>query len=328
MLALALVTAAPADQERENLSCSLMSSSALDEVLYVISIDGSERASQSRHQHLSTPTSSLAGASRAGLTGHDAFSLTYTVDWPLNIVFSRKTMTKYRWLFRHLFLYKLAERDLCSAWGSHQETKALKNHPALALDFALRARMLHFVHSLQHYLVMDVIENCWHTFQENIRSVKTVEEVLRILDKFLDTCIKLFVINDPNLLKMLTRAINTSRNFAKYIQSKTAIFLFGNSSPEGTTREGELGEEYAGVPTIRAKRLARLQLGTLAAALAAEPKHRETVDKYEAEFDHQVSLLLESLRTFCKGGGDPHLLALCAQLDFNKFYTGRTEAEA
>ena len=33
-------------------------------------------------------------------------------------------------------------------------------------------------------------------------------------------CIKLFVLNDPNLLKMLSRAINTSRNFAKYIQVK------------------------------------------------------------------------------------------------------------
>jgi len=65
---------------------------------------------------------------------------------------------------------------------------------------------------------------------------------------------------------------NFSITIVFFSQSKTAIFLFGNSSPEGTTREGELGEEYAGVPTIRAKRLARLQLGTLAAALAAEPK--------------------------------------------------------
>ena len=55
-------------------------------------------------------------------------------------------------------------------------------------------------------------------------------------------------------------------------QSKTAMFLFGNSSPDGTTREGALGEEYAGVPTIRAKRLARQQLAPLAAALSAEPK--------------------------------------------------------
>ena len=50
------------------------------------------------------------------------------------------------------------------------------------------------------------------------------------------------------------------------------MFLFNNERPDGTTREGNLGEEYAGVPTIRAKRLARLQLGALAAALSAEPK--------------------------------------------------------
>lgn len=275
MLALALITAAPSDQERENMTCNLLQSTALDEVLYVISIDGSDRAAKGRQQ-LSSSTTSLSstagGAALGGLTGHDVFTLAYKVEWPVNIVFSRKTMTKYRWLFRHLFLYKLAERDLCSAWGAHQQTAALKKHPALALDFALRARMLHFVQSLQHYLVMDVIENCWHAFQESIRSVKTVEDVLRIHDKFLDTCIKLFVLNDPNLLKMLTRAINTSRNFAKYIETKTALFLFGNSSPDGTTREGDLGEEYAGVPTIRAKRLARQQLSALAVALSAEPK--------------------------------------------------------
>ena len=53
------------------------------------------------------------------------------------------------------------------------------------------------------------------------------------------------------------------------------MFLFGDS--EGATKEGDLGDEYAGVPTIRAKRLARLQLGTLAAALAEEPKVRAVV---------------------------------------------------
>jgi len=40
----------------------------------------------------------------------------------------------------HILLgVQLAERELCSAWGTHQQTKALKNHPALALDFALRS---------------------------------------------------------------------------------------------------------------------------------------------------------------------------------------------
>lgn len=116
MLALALITAAPADQERDNVSCSLLQSSALDEVLYVISIDGSDRASKSRHQ-LASSTSSLSalgGGTSGGLTGYDAFTLSYKVDWPINIVFSRKTMTKYRWLFRHLFLYKVTMHQCAS----------------------------------------------------------------------------------------------------------------------------------------------------------------------------------------------------------------------
>jgi hypothetical protein len=37
--------------------------------------------------------------------------------------------------------------------------------------------MMHFIQSVQHYLVMDVIENSWHVFLENMRAVKTVEEV-------------------------------------------------------------------------------------------------------------------------------------------------------
>ena len=103
MLALALVTAASGDQERDNVSCSLVASSALEEVLYVISIDGSHRASKSRH----LSQAGAGGGTGGALTGYDAFTLTYKVDWPVNIVFSRKTMTKYRWLFRHLFLYKV-----------------------------------------------------------------------------------------------------------------------------------------------------------------------------------------------------------------------------
>lgn len=77
------------------------------------------------------------------------------------------------------------------------------------------------------------------------------------------------------------------------------MFLFGNSSPDGTTREGNLGEEYAGVPTIRAKRLARLQLGSLAAALSAEPKvldksQRQLISEsnWQKTYDCAIDLLL------------------------------------
>ncbi|EKX37814.1 hypothetical protein GUITHDRAFT_116122 [Guillardia theta CCMP2712] len=209
MLSLSLVTStANTDDYKDDLACQMMNCSALDEVLNVISIDGTDKGIKSK-----------ALEQTSILTGLETFALSYKVEWPLNIVFSRKTLTKYRWLFRHLFLYKTAERELNAAWVCHQGTKGFQVHHAFALDFSLRFRMLHFIQSLQHFLVNDVVENCWHSFKENMRQVKTVEDVLRIHDRFLDTCIKLFVLNDPHLLKLLTRSVATCTKFARYIKA-------------------------------------------------------------------------------------------------------------
>ena len=50
--------------------------------------------------------------------------------------------------------------------------------------------------------------------------------------------------------------------------------------------------------------------------------------KYEQDFDGKVFCLLEALRTYGRSGGDPHLLNLCAQLDFNKYYSDKEREQA
>jgi len=309
LLALSVVTSVSStDEFRDDLTCQLMPTSALDEVLKVISI--------------MDPNRKDAVEDAASLTGFEAFAIAYRVEWPLNIVLSNKARTKYRWLFRHLFQYKLAERELSGAWANHQGSKSFMHHAAarnaFALDIALRARMLHFVQSVQHYLVMDVIENCWHTFQENMRSVKTVEEVLTMHDKFLDSCITLFVMNDPALLKIMARTTSTCMKFARYIRSKTAALALQDED-RGTVE---------GVPALAAQRRTRARYAQLASDIATGARHRETVAKYEQDFDGKVFCLLEALRTYGRSGGDPHLLNLCAQLDFNKYYSDKEREQA
>mmetsp|Transcript_57133 Transcript_57133/g.130837 ORF Transcript_57133/g.130837 Transcript_57133/m.130837 type:complete len:293 (+) Transcript_57133:2-880(+) len=286
-----------------------MPCSALDEVIKVISITGKSDSKDAAED---------AGAS---LTGFEAFSLKYKVEWPLNIILHNGARTKYRWLFRHLFQYKLAERELSSAWASHQGSKAFIHQScarlAFALDIALRARMMHFIQSVQHYLVMDVIENCWHTFLENMRAVKTVEEVLTIHNKFLDSCVTLFMVKDPQLLKILARTLSTCMKFARYVKSKTAALVL----------EDKDRGNAEGVPAPDVQRKTRLRYAQLASDIASGEKHRETVAKYEIDFDNKVYTLLEALRTYGKSGGDPHLLNLCSQLDFNKYYTDKERAK-
>lgn len=62
------------------------------------------------------------------LSGLEAFSLDYTVKWPLSLVISRKCLFKYQMLFRHLFYCKHVERQLCATWSIHKVAKRLSLH--------------------------------------------------------------------------------------------------------------------------------------------------------------------------------------------------------
>lgn len=49
--------------------------------------------------------------------------LDYRVRWPVSLVMSRRAVTKYQLLFRHLFLTKYVEKRLHSTWADQQATK-------------------------------------------------------------------------------------------------------------------------------------------------------------------------------------------------------------
>lgn len=54
------------------------------------------------------------------LTGIEAFTLEYAVQWPISIVLSKKAMTKYELLFRHIFFIKHVERQIGITWRYQQ----------------------------------------------------------------------------------------------------------------------------------------------------------------------------------------------------------------
>ncbi len=54
------------------------------------------------------------------LLGIDCIMVTYRVTWPLSLVVSKRAITKYQLLFRHLFFTKHVERMLLHTWLDHQ----------------------------------------------------------------------------------------------------------------------------------------------------------------------------------------------------------------
>ncbi|CAN0417553.1 unnamed protein product, partial [Phaeothamnion confervicola] len=82
-----------------------------------------------------------------------AFMVSYRVKFPVSLVVSRRALTKYQLLFRHLFFGKHVERALCGTWLDHQATKELLVGGAMTATYRLRQRMLHFMQNLVYYMV-------------------------------------------------------------------------------------------------------------------------------------------------------------------------------
>ena len=116
-------------------------------------------------------------------------------------------MTKYQMLFRHLFKCKYLERCLGSAWL--EETKALGKNSRMLSESenrvivhlsALRGKMLHFIQQLTYFMFFEVIDPQWNSMEASIRDSKTIEELLKTHDDFLDTCLKECMLTNPKLI--------------------------------------------------------------------------------------------------------------------------------
>ena len=106
-----------ADQDpyKEDLSCQLLPYTLISQLLRVISV---------KHDRPGEPAVPVASLSHQGkVTGLEAFTLDYSVQWPLSLVLSKYAITKYQLLFRHLFHCKHLERLLALTWQTHQSTK-------------------------------------------------------------------------------------------------------------------------------------------------------------------------------------------------------------
>ncbi|CAK9146768.1 unnamed protein product [Ilex paraguariensis] len=128
------------------------------------------------------------------------------VQWPLSLVISRKTLTKYQLIFRFLFSCKHVNRQLCGAWQVHQGVRALDiQGTAISASSLLCRSMLKFINSLVHYLTFEVLEPNWHVMHNRLQTAKSIDEVIQHHDFFLEKCLRECLLLSPVLLKKVER---------------------------------------------------------------------------------------------------------------------------
>ena len=292
----------------------------------------------------------LAPSPSSSLHGFDSLTLGYAVGWPLSLVLSKKTLTKYQLMFRHLLTIRHTERLLHTTWRNHQAAKGMELGRAYHASFALRHRMLHLFHSLAYYMMAEVLEPAWHRLELALCGVATVDEVLKLHAGFLDGCLKACLLTNQSLLKSMQKLIVTARHYAEHAEltmnsgsaaSATAAAGWKRSDSDDEDsirprhrRTGSLEDASSGVdarhvqvaPSLqqRADAIAFNTRVTLAAI--ADSRHQATIAAHSRAFDDNLFALLTQLKAKSQQGSDAHFSNLYQRLDYNGWYQSYFQA--
>lgn len=284
------------------------------------------------------PVGKLSGPPLKGL---EAFTLSYQVRWPVTLVLSKKTLTKYELIFRHLFACKHVERMLCGCWVNHQSTKELDLRAAFAASYNLRHRMLHFIQNLVYYMMVEVLEPNWCQLEAQLRFVSTLDEVIQHHNAFLDRCLRECLLNNQQLLQLLSKIMATCVNFAEAIARFTNSFRIRAGGDATRARMEEelrargrddaaasrgVGSESDAAAAFR-NRKNRLDVeASHVGRIVAQDDYKRQIQRLEHDFDELLDEVMALLYERSVVQADHHLANLAQRMDFNGFYSQKPAA--
>ncbi|KAI9657133.1 MAG: hypothetical protein M1821_003299 [Bathelium mastoideum] len=263
------------------------------------------------------------------IVGFDALVLDYAVPFPLSLVVSRVTLTRYQLLFRYLLSLRHLETLLVNSWTDHTRVLSWRRksgNPKIELwkrkAWTLRARMLVFVQQLLYYCTAEVIEPNWQSLMSRLNPsddevgkdaltgaahprqvTRTVDELMQDHVDFLATCLQECMLTNSKLLRINSKVIATCTMFANF--TATLSRYLAAADPELAKPRG------ASEVTADTKHL----------STSSNPQYDPTrldkmieiLSKYEANFTRHLRILLEALN-YLAATETAVFMSLCARL--------------
>ncbi|EDO46105.1 predicted protein, partial [Nematostella vectensis] len=321
LLELALRTStANSDPFKDDLRVELLPYDLITQLFRILSVAYDSRGNPA-------PTESMSFDDLL-FSGLESFSFDYVVKWPVSLILSKKALTKYQMLFRHLFYAKHVERQLCSVWLSNKKAKQFQLQSAkwYASAFALRQRMLHFVQTFEHYMMFEVLEPNWHLMDKALQEVTNIDGVLEHHNDFLDRCLKDCMLTNPDLLKNVSKMMLVCVTFTNCMQRFTQSA--SADAPDDTPGQSPMNKK--GPPPDqeeKRKTASRAEADHLSQMISGEDFER-TVMNFDKNFSRHLLDLLEKLSHYSTTDCEHQMLNIIARLDHNGFYTAQLEKRA
>ncbi|XP_017087980.1 gamma-tubulin complex component 2 homolog isoform X2 [Drosophila bipectinata] len=258
---------------------------------------------------------------RLDLSGLECFAFTYEVKWPVSLVLNHIAISKYQMLFRQLFYCKHVERQLCKIWKENSIAKKFSPHAAelYRSAFTLRQRMMNAIQNLEYYMMIEIIEPNWHIFIEKMKKVENVDNVLRLHQDFLDSCLKNCMLTESSHLnRAIFKLCKICLKFCEFIQRSQRFFLDAElksmvcDSSDDSTDSSESDPECSHRPQVES-------------TLDPTDTFSERVKRFDLEFTGLLISFLKQINNMAKKNTADRFMNLVHRINFNAFYTDQMD---
>ncbi|XP_057828040.2 gamma-tubulin complex component 4 [Cryptomeria japonica] len=180
--------------------------------------------------------SNIYGNSTAGasLDGWDGIALEYSVDWPLQLLFTREVLAKYCKVFQYLIRLKRIQLELEKSWAEAMQ----QDHADSALErkdrtnrlvsqqrrqqrmpmWRVRQHMTYLITNLQFYIQVDVIESQWNLLQERVETSKDFTELTKYHQEYLSALISQSFLDIGSVSRILDSIIKLCLQLCRLIE--------------------------------------------------------------------------------------------------------------
>jgi len=236
--------------------------------------------------------------------------------WPLNLIFSKKNIMKYKLIFKQLIRLKFIEKLLYNAFILQQHFKELNIQIKLKDSFFLRDCMIKFIKNLIYYLFNEGIEPNYLQLIKNLENSKSMEDVINYHDKFLDNCL-----NDGLIIDNLKGKLNDILNCCYFYCH--LIFKYHNTIIENSQEIMHdivsQNKEYRNEFTRKKIKNKEKNYALKQAFLKVEGTYRNLLDKINGGFNTRLKNFLEAIKQI-NDNHKTNLANLLIKIDYNNYY--------
>ena len=240
------------------------------------------------------------------------------IQWPLNLIFSKKNIMKYKLLFRSLIRLKFIEKLLYNSFHLQQDLKELNIQSKFKDSFFLRDCMVSFIKNLITYLFNEVIEPNYIELMKNLENANSMEDVINYHDKYLDKCINEGFIID-NFKGKLNEILNCCHYYCHLIfQYHKTIFIKSQEIMQDFLLKKDINQ-YSNEFKRKKMKNKEKNYALAQAFNSIETIYKNSLSKLNNSFNNRLKVFLDNIKKI-NDNHKTNLALLLIKIDYNNYY--------